>query len=118
MSLFSQETGRPRTKPFGQRLRREAWSTPCVRAAAFPAAPILICTARLTKACRFDMLLNAQRLLLAQGHPVNVVLVGDGPERAALQDAAKDLGRAVRFYGECYDEPTLARLIMAADITV
>ena len=83
-----------------------------------PTDPILICTARLTAACRFDLLLNAQRLLLAQGHPVNVLLVGDGPERARLQDAAKDLGWRVRFYGECYDEPLLARLIMAADATV
>ena len=91
-----------------------------IRRELFPGSenPMLICTARLTQACRFDLLLNAQRLLAAQGHPVNVLLVGDGPERAALQDAAKDLGPAVRFFGACYDEATLARLIMAADATV
>ncbi len=91
-----------------------------IRRGLFPDAsdPILICTARLTQSCRFDLLLNAQRLLLAQGHPVNVLLVGDGPERRNLEESVKDLGARVRFYGECYDERTLARLIMAADATV
>jgi glycosyltransferase involved in cell wall biosynthesis len=81
--------------------------------------PMVICTARLIAACRFDLLLEAGRLLIASGHPINILLVGDGPERASLEAACEGALRPyVRFYGQCYDEPTLGRLIMAADVTV
>ncbi len=80
--------------------------------------PLVICTARLTAACRFELLFAAQRILMAEGTPFNVVLVGDGPQRKSLEMNSQDLGSHVRFYGECYDEETLGKLIMAADVAV
>lgn len=80
--------------------------------------PMIVCSARLTTACRFDLLLEAMARLRAENHPVNLLLIGDGPERAPLEAQAQRLGVPVKFFGACYDEDTLARLIMAAHVTV
>jgi glycosyltransferase involved in cell wall biosynthesis len=44
-------------------------------------------------------LLDATRLLRGRGLPVRTLIVGDGPERPALQRQAEDLGEAVIFTG-------------------
>jgi glycosyltransferase involved in cell wall biosynthesis len=80
--------------------------------------PMVICSARLTPFCRFDLLLEAQAKLKAAGHLVNVLLVGDGPERGSLETLAQKLDVPVKFYGACYDEALLARLTMASHVTV
>jgi glycosyltransferase involved in cell wall biosynthesis len=85
---------------------------------AQPELPVVICTARLTARCRFDLLLTAAALLARQGRPVNVLLVGDGPERAALARQAVTLGVAVHFFGACHDEEVVGPLLYHADVTV
>ena len=80
--------------------------------------PMVICSARLTATCRFDLLLDAMARLRAENHPVNLLLIGDGPERVALETQAQRLDLPVKFFGACYDEDTLARLTMAAHVTV
>jgi glycosyltransferase involved in cell wall biosynthesis len=83
-----------------------------------PDRPLLICTARLTRLCRFDQLFDAAALLSSRGTPCNILLVGDGPERAALEAHTRRLGLDVHFYGACYDEAILGALIYGADVTV
>jgi glycosyltransferase involved in cell wall biosynthesis len=83
-----------------------------------PDLPMVICSARLIPACQFNLLLAAQAKLRDEGHPINVLLVGDGSEKAALQAQAARLKLPVKFYGPCYDEATLARLTFAAAVTV
>ncbi len=83
-----------------------------------PELPMVICSARLTQACRFDLLLRAQARLRDEGHMINVLLIGDGPERSSLQSQAARLRIPVKFLGACYDELTLARLTIAAHATV
>jgi glycosyltransferase involved in cell wall biosynthesis len=79
---------------------------------------IIICTARLTTKCRFDILLLAVSKLI-KGDPNHfVVLVGDGPERSSLSSLAQSLGVPHRFVGECYDEYVIARYFKASDLTV
>jgi glycosyltransferase involved in cell wall biosynthesis len=85
---------------------------------ADPARPLLICTARLTAKCRFDLLIKAAALLADRGLPVNVLLVGEGPERRALEHQAADLGVAVHFFGACHDEAVVGPLLYHADLTV
>ena len=82
--------------------------------------PMIICTGRLVKYRHLDLLMAAMSVLRAEGHPVNLLLVGDGPEQPKLQELAAQnrLGQAVVFYGACYDEYRLAELIMAANATV
>ena len=90
------------------------------RAALFsnPALPTLICTGRLVPYRRLGLLLDAMHRLKQDGQPVNLLLVGEGPERSALEAQARNRGLNLRVQGECYDEGVLARLIMAADLTV
>ncbi|MBO4227990.1 glycosyltransferase family 4 protein [Bradyrhizobium neotropicale] len=83
-----------------------------------PSIPTLICTARLTKLCRFDLLLNAMNLLSERGIRTQLVLVGEGPERARLEEQAKRLNLNVMFVGALYDEERLGALIYAADMAV
>ncbi|MCC6730732.1 MAG: glycosyltransferase [Chthonomonadales bacterium] len=83
-----------------------------------PERPIAICTGRLTGRRRLDLLLDAMHLLRAEGRPLNLLLVGEGPARRSLEEQAARMGLPVRFGGACYDEGVLARLIMAACVSV
>jgi glycosyltransferase involved in cell wall biosynthesis len=83
-----------------------------------PARPLLICTARLTAKCRFDLLLQAAARLDARGQPVNVLLIGDGPERAHLEALAHAFGVSAHFMGACHDEAVVGPMIYHADLTV
>ena len=83
-----------------------------------PEWPLLICISPLGATRRLDILLSAMRHLEQQGWPVNLLLVGDGAERSNLEELAKQLKLKVRFYGACYDEAEVSRLITAANVTV
>ena len=80
--------------------------------------PIVIASARLTKKKNFKLLLEAVICLKNKGHHVNVLLIGDGPEKSSLQKMAEEGGININLYGSCYDEETLARLLMASTVTV
>lgn len=70
-----------------------------------PAIPIrpapeiirVVAIGRLDFAKGFDLLIAAVRLLVGQGVPVELVIAGDGPERATLEEAADRL--PVQFPG-------------------
>ena len=91
-----------------------------IRAQLFdaPRLPMVICTSRLIRTRRLDLLFQSLVQLRQQGHEVRLLLVGDGEERPALERLACDLDLPVNFYGACYDEQVLAELIMAAHLTV
>ncbi len=80
--------------------------------------PVVICTSRLAHVRRLDLLLEAMAILKEQGHQVNGLLVGDGPERTALEQLARHKALDVVFYGPCYDEQVLAELVMSSTVTV
>jgi len=46
-----------------------------------------------------DVLIAAIAALRAQGAPVTATIVGEGPDRALFETAARDLGRAIAFVG-------------------
>lgn len=83
-----------------------------------PQYPLAVCSARLTTLCKFNLLLEAANLLKDRGTPINILLIGDGPERFALEEQSRQQGLSVVFYGQCYDENTLADLLFSADVTV
>ncbi len=91
-----------------------------VRAELFdePGRPMIICTSRLTAKRRLDLVLEAMVHLRDDGHPVNLVLVGAGPEQDALARLARERTLAVHFFGACYDEEVLSGLIAACNVTV
>lgn len=80
--------------------------------------PVIVCTARLTEACRFDLLFEAVDILRSQGIRCNVLLVGDGPMAQSLKDLATRLALPVHFFGACYDERVLSQLLYRSAVTV
>ncbi len=83
-----------------------------------PKTPVVCCCSRLTKRRRLDLLLQAVARLNAAGHPVHVLLIGDGPEKKQLEQLSSDLGIRVRFVGQCYDPDELEKLYSACNVTV
>ncbi|MET7466289.1 glycosyltransferase [Nonomuraea sp. NPDC005501] len=77
--------------------------------------PVLLCVANLHQAKGHRFLLEAAALLGRRGRPCTLVLVGDGPERAALEKQAADLGVDARFHGFRLDT---APLLPRADAVV
>lgn len=80
--------------------------------------PVVICSSRLAPVRRLDLLVEAIALLQDSGHRVNLLLVGDGPERTSLAKLAASKNVAVAFTGACYDESRLAELTLCANVTV
>lgn len=83
-----------------------------------PNVPMVIAAARLTTAKRFDLLIRAIGVVSRRHRPVNLLIVGDGPERDRLHHLAFAEGVRVAMVGECYDEERLALLFSAAAVTV
>jgi glycosyltransferase involved in cell wall biosynthesis len=74
------------------------------------AEPVVLCIANLKRDKGHRFLLDAVARLRDQNLPCTLALVGDGPERRALEDQAGRLGIDVRFLGTRTDiEPLLAR---------
>lgn len=64
-----------------------------------PAAPVVVCTARMVPRKGQDVLLRAWPAVLDRVPDARLLLVGDGRQRHALQRAAAGLGRSVVFTG-------------------
>ena len=80
--------------------------------------PLLICVGRLTAAKQLDLLLAAVKQMRGHGQDLNILLVGDGPEREALQEQAKKEGLSAHFTGAVHNEVSLSIYFSAADATV
>jgi len=82
--------------------------------------PVIIFTGRLTPVKKLELLFEAQRLLLDQGISVNVFVVGEGSEKAALEKSIDylRLKNYVSFYGPCYDEIVMADFFYNASMCV
>src|SRR5262249_18774509 len=79
------------------------------------AAPVVLCVANLKADKGHRFLLDAVARLRDQGLYCTLVLVGDGPERRALDALAARLGVDARFLGTRTDiEPLLARAQVVA----
>lgn len=96
-------------------------SAQLTRSELFPltsAHPLIVYSARLIQGRRIDVLLEAMGILKQEGHQVNLLIIGDGPERQTLEEQAQKQNLSSHFFGPCYDESVLARLIMSANVTV
>jgi glycosyltransferase involved in cell wall biosynthesis len=75
--------------------------------------------ARLTPVKNHQLLLRAVRRLTAAGSSVHIVIVGDGPERAGLEQLARewDLGGSVTFTGTLANRPNPHALFDVSALT-
>ena len=80
---------------------------------AVPGRARVAAIGRLSPEKGVDVLLAAAALLRDEGHAVEWLVAGDGPERAALerQRAALSLGNVVHFLGQVHDVSALYRAI-------
>lgn len=81
-------------------------------------APCAIYIGRLIAQKKVHQIIEAAKQLHGQGHEVNLLIVGDGPERAALEALANNYQITAYFFGACYEEAMSARLLMLADVMV
>ena len=82
-------------------------------------SPVLVAVGRTNSIKRFDMLIEAVRLLDARKVNVNCVIIGDGPNLKALRQQAKESGVADRIYftGQLYGT-AVDELLLCCDICV
>src|SRR6516162_3317474 len=73
---------------------------------------LLLSVGRVSDEKRLDVLLEAFRLLRASAPGARLLVIGDGPARARLEEATPD---CVTFLGELRGDP-LARLYASADV--
>jgi len=85
-----------------------------------PDLPMLLFSGRLTASKMVDWILRAQASLIRGGNPINLLIIGGGPERDSLISMCDelDLQSHAVFYGECYEERELAPLFLASDVFV
>lgn len=80
-----------------------------------PQKPFFLTVSRLIPGVGLDLAIEAMACLSPASA---LVIVGDGPERNALENRARKLSVDIRFLGPIYDEERLAALFMAARAVV
>lgn len=78
-----------------------------------PDLPVLIFVGRLTPQKRLSMLIEAVHILKKKGFELNVLFVGDGPERKNLEQLVLRYSMAINvvFFGACYTEEELGHFL-------
>jgi len=91
---------------------------------AYPAStlspPVIVFQGRLVTTKGVGILLDAARILLAQGRAFELLIIGDGPERASLEQAAQSapLDGHVRFVGRLEEQQLDAAFAKASVVVV
>ncbi|MFW5982920.1 MAG: glycosyltransferase [bacterium] len=82
--------------------------------------PVIAFIGRLTPVKKLDLLYEVTRQLNAEKTKVNLVFIGDGPERKALELAGNEgfENGWLHFTGACYNEETVGRYLSTADLCV
>lgn len=81
--------------------------------------PVLLCISRVTNLCHYDWLINAADLLRRKHlQPVEIWMIGEGPALGSLVAHSAALGVPLHSLGAVYDEFSIAKQIMAADVVV
>lgn len=84
--------------------------------------PVVVFIGRLNIVKRIDMLIEAQNILKSKNNKniFNLLIIGDGEEKKNLMHLSKKYGleNNINFFGEIYEEETIANLLMFADLCV
>ncbi len=82
--------------------------------------PVIVFIGRLIKDKQLGMVLDAASIAINTNRPFNIVFIGEGEDKLLLQQKTEyyHLRERVWFYGACYDETVLSRLLYNADICV
>lgn len=80
--------------------------------------PYIISTGRLNKRKKIEQLINIVCELNSRNSVCNLLIVGEGEQKAYLEKKAQKCNDQIYFFGSCYDEKILGRLIYNASISV
>lgn len=80
--------------------------------------PVLVFIGRLTPEKRLDLLIEAVIKINRHKAAVNLIIVGDGAERPGLERLSSDAKDYIHFYGSCYSEEEIGKLLANADLCV
>lgn len=85
-----------------------------------PSLPVVIFIGRLTRVKKLDMLLEAINQINDKTLKVNLVVMGDGPERTKLEDMGKTglEKKWLYFTGACYDDEVIGKYLSMSDLCV
>ncbi|WP_441000662.1 glycosyltransferase [Fodinibius sp. SL11] len=85
-----------------------------------PDLPVLIFIGRLTTIKEVDVLIESVNNINKEEININLVIIGDGPERERLERlSSKGVEEKwIHFVGECYEEEKIAQYLSAADLCV
>ena len=80
----------------------------------------IIYAGRLTREKNVDLLIKAVNLIRGQGHSINCVVIGDGPEREALERQVADLGlsASILFKGHLEKDTEVFSYMKSAKVLV
>ena len=80
----------------------------------------LVFIGRLTIEKRLDLIISAMELLRKKGLQINLTIIGEGKIKNDLDKLSNDLNldKNVWFYGPCYNEKLLSKLLYNADVCV
>ena len=78
----------------------------------------LLCLGRLTPDKRMPMVVEAFGRLLARRPRLHLTIVGDGPDAAAVAEAAKPFGDRITLAGAVYDANALAALFQRSSLLI
>lgn len=85
-----------------------------------PNLPTLVFIGRLTSTKKLDMLLNVANSMNKDKNSVNLVFIGDGPERAKLEKLGQHgiNEKWLHFVGACYSEDEIGKYLSVSDLCV
>ncbi len=86
----------------------------------YDSLPYIVFVGRLTPQKKLDMIVKATKLLFENNIKVNTLFVGKGDAKEELENLVNQYGLQdyFNFYGPCFEEEKLSRLIGSADICV
>lgn len=82
--------------------------------------PVIIYIGRLQNSKKLDQLVKAIQILFKNGQPCNLVLVGKEVEPTPLHRMVSEfeIENRIWFYGPCYEEDQIGKLLYNADVCV
>lgn len=80
--------------------------------------PTVIFSGRLNSNRKLSLLMDAMHQLQSRNIELNLLIVGDGPERENYEQAARDHKLNAYFTGAVYDEKLLAKYFKMSDVCV
>lgn len=86
----------------------------------YPNLPLIVFVGRLTTQKQLKLIIEASKYLHDNSYKINTLFIGDGEAKNDLENLVLkyELKDFFKFYGPCYEESLLAKLIGSSDICV